>query len=51
MQTLVYCSTYLCMHWLILICALTGDQTHHLGILGQCSHQLSYLARARVTIT
>ena len=28
------CSTYLCIHWLILVCALTGDQTHNLGVLG-----------------
>ena len=24
-------STYLCIHWLILVCALTGDQTCNLG--------------------
>ena len=39
------CSTYLCIHWLIFTYALTGDQTHNLGILGQCSNQLSYQAR------
>ena len=42
---LVCCSTYLCIHWLILTCTLTGDQTYNLGILVQCSNQLScYLA-------
>ena len=38
--------TYSCIHWLILICALTGDRTHNLCVSGQCSDQLSYLARA-----
>ena len=33
-ETLICFSTYLCIHWLILVCALTGDQTHNLGILG-----------------
>ena len=33
-EMLICCSTYLCIHWLILICALTGDQTHNLRILG-----------------
>ena len=23
----IYCSTYLCIHWLFLVCALTGHQT------------------------
>ena len=44
--TLICGSTYLCIHWLILLCALTGDQTHDFGILGQHSNQLSYSARA-----
>ena len=39
------CSTYLCIHWLIFVCVLTEDQTHHLGVLGWRSNQLSYLAR------
>ena len=39
-------STYLCTHWLILICALTRDQTCNLGASGWCSNQLSYPARA-----
>ena len=40
--TLICCSTYLYIHWLILICALTGDQTHNLGVLGQHSNQLNH---------
>ena len=39
-------STYLCIQWLILVCALAGIQTHNLGVSGQYSNQLSYLARA-----
>ena len=27
-------STYLCIHWLILVCTLTGDQTCNLGVSG-----------------
>ena len=48
-ETLICCSTYLLIHWLILVCVLTGDETRNLGPLGQCSDQLSYLARARVS--
>ena len=33
-------------HGLLLICALTRDQTRHLGVSEQCSTQLSYPARA-----
>ena len=44
------CSTYLCIHWLILVCALMGDQTCNLGVSGWCSNQLSYLARAETYI-
>ena len=40
------CSTHLCIHWFLLVCALTGDQTHNLGILRGHSNQLSYPARA-----
>ena len=29
---LMYYFTYLCIHWLITVCALTGDRTHSLGI-------------------
>ena len=41
----ICCSTYLYIHWLILICFLTRDETCNLGVLGQYSNQLSYLAR------
>ena len=30
----ICCSTYLCIHWLIPVCALTRDQTLNLGVLG-----------------
>ena len=30
------------------VCALTGNWTHNLGVLGQCSNQMSNLARARL---
>lgn len=36
------------IHWLRLMWALTGDQTHNLGVPGGCSHQLSYAARAYI---
>ena len=49
-DTPIYCSTYLCIHWLILVCALTRDQTHNLGVLGRCSNQLSHPVRASVTL-
>ena len=42
-KTLICCSTYLCIHWLTLVCTLTGDQTHNLGLLGRCSNQLTEL--------
>ena len=45
---LICFSTYLCIHWLILVCALTGDRTHNLGISEWCSNQLSYLSKACV---
>ena len=45
-ETSICCSIYLRIHWLILVCALTRDQTHNLGVSGWCSNQLSYLARA-----
>ena len=41
------CSTYLYIHWLILVCALTGDQTCNPSILRRCSNQLSCLASAK----
>ena len=34
------------IHYLSLVCALSGDQTCNLGVLGLRSIQLSYLARA-----
>ena len=39
-------STYLCTHWLILVCALTRDQTHNLAVSEWCCSQLTYPARA-----
>ena len=42
----IHCSIYLCIHWLLLVCALTRDQTCNLGISQRPSNQLSYLARA-----
>ena len=45
-ETSVCCSTHLCIHWFILACALTGDQTNNLSVSGWCSNQLSYPARA-----
>ena len=44
-QTLICCSTCSCIHWLILICALTGDWTWNPGVLGRHSNKLSYLVR------
>ena len=40
------CSCCSCIHWLILVCALTGDWTHNPGLSGQCSKQLSHPGRA-----
>ena len=40
---MICCSTYICIHWLLLICTLTGDRTHSLGA---SSNQPNYLARA-----
>ena len=47
-ETSICCSTYLCIHWLILVCTLTRDRTHNLDAWGQCSNQLSYMARAAI---
>ena len=44
-ETSVCCFTYLCTHWLLLICTCTRNQTCNLGIWGQRSNQLSYPAR------
>ena len=43
----ICCPTYLCTHWLFLVCALMGDQTHNLGISGLHSNQLSYLPKVK----
>ena len=40
-ETSICCSTYLFIHWLILVCALTRDWTCNLGVIGQHSNQLS----------
>ena len=42
-----WCSTYFCIHWLILVCVQTGNQPCNLGVLGECPTLLSYLARAQ----
>ena len=31
-ETSICCSTYLCIHWLILVCALARDGTHNLSV-------------------
>ena len=49
-ETSVCCSTYVCIYFLILVCALTGDWTSHLGLLGRFSNKLSYLTRAVVIL-
>ena len=46
-ETSICYSTYWCIHWLILVCALTGDWTHKLGVLGRCCNNLSCPARAK----
>ena len=46
-ETLICCSTYLCIVWLLLACAvLTADQTRDLCVSVQRSNQLNYPARA-----
>ena len=45
-REMICCSTYLCIHWLILVGALTRDGTHNLGVLRGCSNQLTCPARA-----
>ena len=42
-------SAYLCIHRLLLVCALTGAWTHDPGVSGQRSNCLSYPARAWVS--
>ena len=41
-ETTICCSIYQCIYWLILVCALTGDQIHNLSVLGQSSNQLRH---------
>ena len=38
----ICCSTYLCIHWLVLICPLTRDGTHNLGVWVCHSNHLSH---------
>lgn len=38
----------ICVHWLILLCALTGDHTHSFCASGWRCNQLSYSARTRL---
>ena len=38
--------SYVFIHWLTMVCALTGVRTYNLGVSGQSSNQLSYPARA-----
>ena len=45
-ETSICCSTHLCIHWLLLVGALTGVWTRNLGILGQWCNQVSYYVRA-----
>ena len=47
-ETSICYSTYLYIHWLILVCALTWNQTRNLVISGQRSNQLSYLSCAGI---
>ena len=42
----ICCSTDPWIHWLILVCALTRDQTHNLCLWGQCPNPLSSPVRA-----
>ena len=44
----ICCSTYFCIHWLLLVSALTWDWTHNLGILGWCSNKQNCPARAKL---
>ena len=49
-ETLICCSTFLCIHCLILVCALTKNWICNLGISEPCCNQLSYPARAKKTL-
>ena len=46
-QTSISYSTHPCIHWLIIVCALIGDQIRNPGVLGLCSNQMSHLVRSR----
>ena len=43
-ETSVCGSTYLCIHWLIVVCVLIDDRTHNLGVLEHRCNQLGYPA-------
>ena len=49
-ERLIFCFTYLFLHWLILVCALTGTRTWNLDVSGWCYNQLSYWDRAEMII-
>lgn len=49
-ETLIRCSTYLWVQWLILVCVLTKDRTFNLGIWEWHSNQLSYMDRTLLSI-
>ena len=44
-EILICCPFYLCIHWLTLVCALSGYRICNLGISRQWFNQLSYPAR------
>ena len=41
-ETSISCFTYLCIYWLIFVCALTRNKTHNLGVSGQCSNPVIF---------
>ena len=45
-QTLTCCSTYLSIHWLLVVCTFTRDGTHNPGLAGWLYNQSSYSVRA-----
>ena len=46
-ERLICCSTSLCIHWLLLVCALTRNRTSNLDLSGWRSNQMSYPDRAQ----
>ena len=50
-ETSICCSTYWCIHWSILVYALTGDRTHNLGVLGQGNFVTNWATWAMAWIT